>query len=202
MEYTSQNLIENYLQRSLTTNEAAYVAGAIPAVRKWIDRKLWTTFQQVDPETRYYDGKGTKYIAIDPCTDITVVQHVDPYNASTYVYLTFEYAAKPFNDTVKREVTVRGSNFPKGHGNIAITATFSQYVDGTPEDIQMVATTLVAGLINLGIAAKYGGNIKREELEGHNIMYGTVQELFDQLSKANPLVSGVLELYREISLGE
>lgn len=201
MAYTTTALIENYLQRTLTANETAFLAILIPAVQIWIDAKLSTTFDSASETTRYYDGGGTS-VDIDPATDITDVDSVNDDLTEGYDYTDLdEYIALPQNQTVKNELLKRDGHWPNGIGNIKVTAKFSDYVGGVPEDIQVVATVLASEVVNQGMIASSGGNVASESLEGHSITYDTSSSSMDGLASNNPNIQSILELRRELWVG-
>lgn len=169
--YTTKLLVENYLQRSLTENEEAFLAVANPAVKRYIDRKTNSTFDKADPSARLYEA-CEQNLDIDKCTDVESVTVLDPYGVAYYSYQPFEYVVEPVNEPLKNEIRLRYGEFPEGTANIQVVAKFSEWVGGVPEDIQTVATRLIGALINDGKYAKTGGNITSETLEGHSVGYG------------------------------
>lgn len=200
MQYTNASVLAAYLKRELTGNEIDTLNLLVPAVQLWIDRKLDTTFVEADEATtRTFDG-GERSIDIDPCTEITKVEALDYTGASSYEYTaTQEYQAYPLNETVKTELVRRHSCWPGGDARIAVTAKFSSYDDGVPEDIQMVATKIAADLLNMGSANAEA--VKSESLEGHKVEYQDPYSSIDKIASNDPYVRSVLDLRRDISLG-
>lgn len=200
MAYTTQTMIENYLQRTLTANEVAWLAILIPAIKIWLDRKLNSTFDATTPTTRYYDGGG-RFLDIDPATTITAVQALNSDGSTSYEYdltVTPDVLYEPRGDTVKREIRKRNGHFPSGIQNIAVTATFTEFDGGVPQDIQLAATTLAAEVLNQGKMASSGGNVKSESLEGHTIHYDTSASAMDAIASNNPNIKSILDLRREL----
>lgn len=200
MAYTTQTLIENYLQRTMTANEIGFLAILIPAVKLWIDRKLNTTFDSASASTRYYDG-GVKNLDIDPCYDITEIKAINDDNSDSYLYdltTTPEVVFEPVNETIKREARKRNGKFPSGIKRIALTAKFSEYDGGVPADIQSAATILAAEVLNQGKIASSGGNVASESLEGHSINYDTSASAMDGLANNNPNIQSILDSRREL----
>lgn len=205
MAYTNQTLITNYLQRTLTANEIAFLVILIPAIKQWIDRKTSSTFDSAVATTRYFDVEGRgRSIDIDPCTDITAVglYDVDGNLEQTYTTLT-DYVAEPVNETVKRELVKRNSTWATGYRRIAVTAKFSEYGESgaVPDDIQTVATILAAETLNQGKIASSGGNVSSESLEGHSINYDTSGSSIDAIVDANPVVKSILDGRKDIFVG-
>ena len=201
MHYTDVPLIETYLKRSLTIQEIAAMATIIPAIDIWIDRKTDTTFKKVEPSTRLYDG-GENTVDLEPCTEITSVKTVQDDGTDSYAYTqTLQFQAYPLNEDVKTEVRLRfiQGRFEGGDGRIAVTAKFSSYVDGIPQDIQTVATKIAADIIKMGIYAN--SNVKSEMLEGHKIEYQDPTQAVASIATNDPLVASLLANHREIFVG-
>lgn len=200
MQYTNASVLAAYLKRELTGNEIDTLNLLVPAVQLWIDRKLGTTFLEADAATtRTYDG-GERSIDIEPCTDITKVEAIDYTGADSYGYTApNEYQAYPLNETVKTELVRRHACWPRGDARIAVTAKFSSYDDGVPEDIQMVATKIAADLLNIGSANAEA--VKSESLEGHKVEYQDPYAYIDKVAGNDPFVRSVLDQHRDISLG-
>lgn len=200
MAYTTSTLVSNYLQRALTADESALLSLLIPAIKKWIDLKTGSTFDQASATTRYYDG-GSQSVDIDPATDITEVSLIDNDNVEEQDYTLYtDYVLEPQNENVKREIVKRSGKFPSGLRRIAVTAKFSEYDSGIPEDIQMVATRLAANLIQSGTDVNTS-NIQSESLEGHTVYYGTSQESISEAAANDPLIMSTLEQRRELFVG-
>lgn len=200
-EYTSQTIIEKYLQRSLTSDEETFLTTLLPAIRLWLDRALASHFLEVSESTRYYDGGG-ETVDIDPCTSITAVKSVDNEHDTTsdYTNLT-DYVAEPQNQTVKNELVRRsGARFPSGNGRIAVTAKFSEYTDKVPEDIQLAATRIAADVLQEGKTVAVG-NVQSESLEGHSISYRNPNEIIDKVGTEDPFISQLIESRKDIYLG-
>lgn len=198
MAYTDTTKLSNFLGRALTAYETAEAASIISAVQIWIDKYLNSTFDVATPSVRYFDG-GVRNLDIDPCTAITQVEAINDDGTDSYIYTsTYEYVAEPQNETVKRELRKRLSAFPRGVHRIAVSATFSEYDSGVPADITIVATRLVAGIINAGKFQGQGGNVLQEALEGHEIRYQMNTSSILGLVKDDPTVSAILEQRKEL----
>lgn len=201
-EYTSQTLIEKYLQRSLSADEVSFLTTLLPAIRLWLDRILSSTFYEVEESTRYFDG-GTETVDIDPCTAITAVKSVDNEHSAggdnTYTNLT-DYVAEPQNQAVKNELVRRYGHFPKGNGRIAVTAKFSEYDGAIPQDIQLAATRIAADVLQAGKTSAVG-NVQSESLEGHSVTYRNPNEIIDKVATEDPFISNLIESRKSIDLG-
>lgn len=203
MAYSSEILVQNYLQRALNENEVAYLAVLLPAVKSWIDNKLNSTFDQASETSRYYEG-GKTSLEIEPCTAITEVMAVNDDLSDSYEYTAnTEYIAEPVNETVKRELRKVNGHFPRGAQRVKVTAKFSEFIadDGMPQDIQNIATIIAAEVINQGKVQSSGGNVASESLEGHTVHYDTSSSAMDGIATNNPNVQAILEQRRDLLLG-
>lgn len=201
MGYTDPSLIAAFLKRELTDNEALVLSVLIPAIQKWLDNKLGTTYLEVAATTRVYDGDSS-ILDIDPVTSITAVKSLndDGTDNETYVATT-DWFAEPINETVKTEISKRYGYWPKGSGRIAVTGKFSSYVasEGIPQDIQIAATKIAADLLVMG--SDSASNVASESLEGHSITYDNAAAQVDKVASADPTVKSMLELRRELLVG-
>jgi len=211
--YTNTSLIEQQLQRSLTDEEKGLLTTLIPAVDLWIDRTLNTTFIEKEAvETRYFDGRGP-LIEIDPCTGVTAISAVDWQDTSVADYTTgVDYLLEPVNSNVKNLVRFGGGyGYPwvdqsimpvadRTNNRLAVTAKFSEYDDGVPEDIQIVATRICGGLIGESYSNQANDtNLKSESIEGYSVTFGeSVNQDAGQLAMNDPIVKGILESRREL----
>lgn len=199
--YTDATNISEYLQRALTPSEtSALNTYILNAVDKWINRTLGSQFDNAAPSTRYFDGGG-RTIDLDPCQAITAVTAYNNDGSASYSYTSGdEYVAEPANETIKRELVLRGRNlyFPHGNRRIAVTATFTEYEGGVPGDIVLAATRIAAGIINAGKYSGQGENLQEESLEGHMVRYNITNNSIDTLMATDPILSNILGARREI----
>lgn len=170
-DYTTADQIASYLNKTLSTNEIDALAFIIPAVKKYIDNKLDTNFSSASATSRYFDG-GCSSIDLDPCTSITAIISVDQDGNTVTTYTSDDYLIEPVNETVKREVRARFGRWPNGKGNIKVTALFSEYNNGVPEDIQFIATRLASSMLSSAFSAT---GVKDESIEGHRVSYDVSQ---------------------------
>lgn len=200
MAYTTAELIENYLQRSLTTYEVKTLATLIPAIQLWIDRALASHFDKVEETTRYYGGDESN-LDIDPCTEITAVKALNTDGSDAYTYTVGnDYIAEPVNDPVKRELVKRYGEFPCGPKAVAVTAKFSEYYKGVPSDIQMACTRIASDVLQAGKTSSTG-NVQSESLEGHSVTYRNPNEIIDKVATQDPYIQSIIESRKDILLG-
>lgn len=207
MAYTTQSLVEKYLERSLTADEVALFAILLPAVQRWIDKTLSSTFDTADASTRTYDAEGG-IVDIDPCQAITKIEAVDYEGSASYAYTEgTEYVLYPQNETVKNELRARSKHgFTRGVARIKVYAKFTEYDftnNKVPEDIQLLATRLIASQLR-GLSADAdvdSAGVKKESVEGHSVEYVTSESYLEQLSNSDPIVSSLISTRRQLLVG-
>lgn len=190
--YTNSGLISQQLQRDLTTSEEGLLTTLIPAVDTWIDRELGTTFiEKESTETRYFDIEG-RNIIIDPCTDIDTVKLVNWDRTVVATYTSLEhYLALPLNETVKREIQMRWTPIHQD-GALQVVAKFTEYDNGVPEDIQIVATRIASALIGRSASGAETSGVVRESIEGYTVDYGS-GDTISFIAMSDPIVKSILE---------
>lgn len=207
MAYTTTSLVSNYLDRALTADEQALFAVLLPAVTRWIDQTLSSHFDNVSATERFYDAEGA-IIDIDPCQAITAISAVDYESQADYAYTEgTEYVLYPLNETVKNELRARSKHgFTRGTKRIKIAAKFTEYDyvnSKVPEDIQMLATRLIASQLR-ALSADAGvdeAGVKKESVEGHTVEYVTGADYLTQISGSDPIVSALLSTRRQLMVG-
>lgn len=208
--YTSQTIIQQYLNRSLSANEIAFLTTLLPAVDSWINNYIGNTSFGAGASTRRYDG-GLPCLRIDPATEVTAVELLDMYGNVVYTYAyPGDYELEPLNETVKTEIRFRSTiNYdeyseyegqaagrpPKGIGNVRVSAKFQG--DSVPADVQLAATRLAA--IIMASSTNLEG-LKSEEIEGHKLVYNTSETVkdLDDVAASDPTIKALLSPYREI----
>lgn len=195
MNYTDLPLISTYLKRTLTSQEVATLSVIVPGIEKWIDKKLGTTFVKVDPTTRIYDGGGSS-LDIDPCTEVTAVTSLNVDGTVAYPYNAIEYVLEPLNETVKTEVRLRYRNYKFGYAQVQVTAKFSEWNGGVPQDIQTATTKIAADILNLGL--QNAGLVEEEMLEGHKVKYRSPNETIDSVAFNDPVVQTILDMRKQL----
>ena len=207
MAYTTTSLVSNYLDRALTADEQALFAVLLPAVTRWIDQTLSSHFDTVGATERFYDAEGG-IVDIDPCQAITAISAVDYESQADYAYTEgTEYVLYPLNETVKNELRARAKGgFTRGVKRIKVAAKFTEYDfvnSKVPEDIQLLATRLVASQIRAlsADAVVDDASVKKESVEGHTVEYVTGGDYLTQISGSDPIVSALLSTRRQLMVG-
>ena len=168
-DLTSQEQVEKYLKRSLTTDEAATLADAIPAATVYIQRMTGREYTvSEEAEERYFDSPGgTREVFIDPAQEITAVSHVALDGTESDWTVAEDFVVIP-----------RGTKTPKSsllffftprRGTECIKVT-GKWGEDAPSDIILAATALVAEIFN------NPKGLKSRSIEGYSESYGEVTE--------------------------
>ena len=183
MAYTDQQTIEDYLKRSLTADEIAYLAVVLPAVDSYIDNYTGTNWEGESPA--YYDGSRTKWLNVGRYATITSIQPITYSSAGAEendgdaLVANVDYRTYPLNagyiDRLYR-LNQRWS------GRVKITGTFAS----PPAAIVDAATKLASGSLST-----QAGDLKRENIEGYT------REFFGSSEDAQQ-ITGTLDQYRNI----
>jgi hypothetical protein len=191
VNYTQKEVLEAYLDRSLTNNEIALLPMLLEAVDSYINEEIGGSFGIVDSSTRYYDGGGS-YIDIDPVyvdNDHTLtIKYVDEDYADVEDIETNEYTYGPQSSPLKTFIRVRNGRFGRGEANIAVTGSFT-LSPVVPKDIIYLATQLVAKFLSDEMKGEVSG-LKSESIEGYS-------RTFRDFTTANEEYSFILNKYRK-----
>lgn len=200
MSLTTETKVKAYLGISSLPDPltSAQLDNHISAVGNFINNYCNRKFEDSDT-VKYYDGNGTKELLIDDLISLTKIEILD---ADRDVDETLDnsdyYWLYPENKTPKNKIVIDSSNAPigifsKGHQNIKVTGTFG-YQSSVPDDIALVATKLVAGIIEEKYI-KDVGNIETERLGEYSV---TVKDI--EKSGRNLSVFDILDRYRYIKV--
>jgi hypothetical protein len=184
--YLSQAEFEDFVKRSLTSDEATTFIIAEKAAEKYIDNFCDTNFNQVEASARYYDG-GCRELTIDPCTNITKVEYVDASLGISSELDEDDYVQEPHHKTVKWSLRNRYGKFQSGMRNVKVTAKFSSYINEIPSEIKLACAILIQGMIN------NPSGYKKESLEGYSYELESIEKQDDR-------VITLLTPYRRIEL--
>ena len=197
MAYTTQTKIERYLGKSLTSGQSAEIANWISAVTRYIEKYTGVMFEQEAAATRYFDGNGLSEIFIDDFLSITSIDILET-DGSVLQSLTEgeddDYITYPYNTTPKYKLILVTSasigNFPKRSKCVKITGTWN-YSTTVPADIELVATMLVAQVLQL--SGSGGLEVNSESLGDYSVSYGDVTDLDNMSAKIG--AKNVLDRY-------
>lgn len=174
MDYTSKAKIENYLMIEIDASFDTQIAEWITSVEFYIDNYCGRTFDTETTGTKYYNGNGLRELTIDDCLSITSLQILDidgDVDSSLTEGASNDYYLYPLNDTPKTSIvltpTARIGVFTKGSRRVKIVGNWG-YKSSIPADIELVATKLVASIIQKGLK---GGEIKAEKLGNYSVSY-------------------------------
>jgi len=199
MPYTTKSKIQNYLLIDIDSSFDSQISDWISAVEKWIETYTGRKFEEESATYKLYDGDGTKELLIDDLISLTKIEILDEDGDVDYtIDDSNEYYLYPANETPKTRIVLNSSNapvavFPKGHQNIKVTGSFG-YASSVPKDIELVATKLVAGIIEekqIDIA----GEIKSEKLGEYSVTAQDIEKMANHLG-----VLEILDKYRKIPI--
>ena len=196
MAYTNKARVQNYLLVTINDSFATQISEWISAVERFINNYCGREFVQEDDTEKLYDGDGSNTLIVDDLLTFTKIEILDEDGNVDYtIDSSDEYYLYPVNKTPKRKITLNSSNasvprFLKGHQNVKVTGTFGYSVN-VPEDVRLVATKLVAGIIeekNIDIA----GEIKSEKLGEYQVAVQDVSKMANHLDSF-----AVLDFYKK-----
>ena len=192
-EYTTQSQIEDVLQRDLTTEETNIIEDIIESVSATINAYTGRNWVGIDEEAvediKLYDGNGQRELFIDDFISPIVLEFVDSLTNESVE--SDNYLLYPLNTTWKNSIRMRNSTFPRGYGNIQITAKFNS--GDVPVEVQLASATLCGLVIS---SSRNIGDFKRENIEGYSYELLTGQEKTAQ-EKA---VLDRLDFWRKINI--
>jgi len=198
--YTQKSQIQNYLMINIADSFDSQINKWIEAVSNWIDGYTGKKFEQESATEKLYDGDGSKELLISDLLTLTKIETLDfDGDVDETVDDSSEYYLYPSNDTPKSSIVLNPSNspiacFPSGNQNIKITGTFGHSAT-VPEDIRLVATKLVAGIIeekNYSLA----GVVKSEKIGQYTITLADIDKVANHLG-----IKEMLKRHRNIPLG-
>lgn len=158
MAYCTKTDVENYLQVGIDSSLDTQITAWISAVENYINRYTDRNFE-ASTMIKKYDGKGRNYLNVDDLLSISSVWFVSNDStadggsqqistSSIYLYQNSDPNKTPYNKLQLAPTSTR-LVFPYGHQNIYVHGSFG-YSSSVPAEIKVVATKLVASLVNVG----------------------------------------------------
>lgn len=197
MSYTNETKIENYLMMdidpSMSSQITDWISAAETYINKYTNRK--NGFESGNATIKYFDGNGKTEIDIDSCTEVTAVEVLE---LTTGViewtltagmasdYITYPYNELPIYRLILRPTAQIGAWY-KGDKRIKVTAKWG-VASSVPKDIELVATKLVASIIEKGAN---GGSIRAESLGDYSVTFQDIEESAKGLG-----INNILDNYR------
>jgi hypothetical protein len=173
--YTSRQEIENYLLITIDPTFYNQVNTWIGQIEKYIDKITGRNFVAEDESggdtERIYDGDGSGKLLIDDCVSVSKVTVDDEELVEGEDYYVY-----PANGTPKRTIESDYAIFTKGRQNVKIEAKWGYSVD-VPEDIALVATVLVSGIINFSNQSE--GEVQSKTIGNYSVSYKTEKQWVD-----------------------
>lgn len=199
MSYTDKGRIQRFLNVDIANSYDTQIDDWIAEVQSWIDDYCGKTFEAVT-EDRHYDGDGTKELIVDGFVDGTITElSILNVNGSVEATLTEghdeDFIAYPLNSNEKHLIRLTAnasrSVFPSRKRGVKITADFG-YSATVPNQIRMVATKLVATLVEKGLK---GGKLSEVQLGDYRAKFEKIDEDFAAMG-----IYQTLDMYRDISI--
>lgn len=176
--YTNIDAIEAYLLIDIAQYFEEQVNEWIAQVEKYIENVTNRTSFIADASAtaRYYDGDNTRELFIDDAVEITEISLGTDDNATVYTSaeLREDYTLYPANALTDKKpynsIKLTSGIFPRGDQNIKITAKWG-YSVAVPADIKLVATMLVADIIEESMSAE--GEVQSMSIGRYSVTYKT-----------------------------
>jgi len=195
-QYTTREKVMNYLALDNDAVLNASIDEWCIAVSNYIDNVTGRSFDEVADETEemVFDGSGIEAMIVNDFTEI------DEITVDGDVLTSSDYFLYPANDATKNTIELKNDLprnsrlisqshfiFPKGQQNIVIKAKWGW--DATPEEIILVATKLVGGIIKEAIGDRDVKELTSESLEDYSANYVKISEIAHALKVDDILLS-------------
>lgn len=137
-QYTNKELIENYTLLSIDASFDSALESWIESISELIERQTNRVFIASDSEERVFDGNNKTKLVIPDFVELTSVE-VDSKDVTSSI---LKY---PANELPHTSIYYE-NGFYRGKQNITVGAKWGYSVTA-PKAIEMVATVMVAGII-------------------------------------------------------
>ena len=197
MSYTNKGNVQKYLNVDIASTFDAQMDAWIAAVTAWINRYTEKNFEVSATETdRYFDTYGGRSVFVDSFTGTpTAVQILDSYGnveRTLTAGQANDYMMYPLNSSEKNEIVLTGRSGGLGRGSSRLKITAKFGYTAVPPDITLVATKLVAKIVEKGLK---GGELESVSLGDFSSAFKVIDE------EAEPMgITAVLDSYREVSI--
>jgi hypothetical protein len=201
-KYTDQDHVVNYIKRELTDGEVNLLPAMIKQVSLYIDNYTTRSWKDIDAKEdtaktdRYFDGSGQKELDVDNFRDLEYIKILDSDGNEFDSYGPSDLSnviQYPLNNDAKTSVYLISGRFPSYHKCVKINARFDS--GDVPEDVIMVATSMVAKLLSK-MGDDMRGNVKGKKLGDFSVTYGEVQNIANQMQ----VEVSMLDQYMSIEL--
>ena len=197
MSYANEGKLEDYLTIDIDNSLSPRIAEWALAVDLYIDKFCNRTFKDEGTETRYFDGDGSLELDIDNFQSLNTVEILEPNSDDAMFTLSEgreqDYVVYPYNGIPKYRLIMtpvsKSGNWKKGVRNIKINGDWGRLA--VPEDIQLAATILLAGIIEKGLK---GGSVQSESLGDYSVSFKEADDISN--------VMGVKDILSQYKLWE
>lgn len=171
MIYTTQERVEAYLGRDLTTAEEVNIVALIASVSSAVGAYLGREYIDIGDDetdvavtTRYFDSVRSHELFVDDMLSVSGIDIVTSEGESYQAFTDDMYYLYPLNGSVFSSIYFHTGGFP-GRGNaVKVSGKFSSGV--VPPEVIMAVTQLVAqSLTNVSSVIS---PFKKESIEGYS----------------------------------
>lgn len=194
--YTDISQIEDYLLIDIENYFEPRVQHWIVAVETMIEQITGRVFKaDTSSSVRYFDGGSAGALMIDDAVEITSIKLGRSADSTEYLPVGngTDYYLYPANGSMVNRIELARAYYPSGTQNIGIGAKWGYSVT-PPEDIQLAATIIAAGIINFN-APETGERIQSETIGRYSVTYRDEQGFKDF-----EMAKGILESYRKMTV--
>lgn len=185
--YTTRAKIENYLLITIDPTFYTQVDQWIASIEAHIEKITGRVFvaspaadDSGDGEQRKYDGDGTCKILIDDAVEISEVKLDEDQDALDPEADPPAYYLYPLNAAAKglpyTRIELNGSRTFRERQSVLVTGRWG-YSETAPADIELVATVLVAGIINFSWNSE--GEVQSMTVGRYSVTYKSKKEWQD-----------------------
>lgn len=119
----------------------AFIDARLAEAEAFLAKKINRSYGVSEEAARLFDGGGTSNLPIDECQDISAVETVDESGAADSAYASSDYRAHPLNEDPKFLLRLHSGVWPRGNGNIQVTAKWGE---AAPDDVLGAIVALAA----------------------------------------------------------
>ena len=194
--YTTKAKIQDYIQFTIDDSLDTFITDCIDMARAWIDHYCNVPSFEGTSGYRYFDGNRRSELITDNFTTMSEVAimdsdgDVDDSTTDRNDWRTYPQAIKPKTSIWLNPAGDFRADFPKGHQNIRVLATWGASTT-IPKAVEMVATILVAEILrdfNPELSL-----ITSENIGDYSISYADIEKRADRLG-----VKKLLDPYKRL----
>lgn len=196
--YTSKQKIEDYLLVTIDSSFDDQVDRWIEAAEEIIDQETGKDFMpqedEAEPSERVFDGELARNLYVGPFTGDAEVA----WDGSEDPIAETAFQALPANAEVKHTIRLKALRFPRGYGNVRVTATWG--LPQVPADIELAATVLASAMLTAsGAEAFQGGEVQSMTVGRYTVQYRSAGDAGAKVGSGLLSVEGILRRNKRFS---